>query len=124
MSLVKYMKGRGNKASYDTVAAYISYLQDAFLLHKATRYNISGKELLGGNFKIYTNDQAYHNYLFPTVVIGRGYALEGIVYMALLLKGYEVNIDVLYNGEVDFVATSGNKHYIFKLPIASKTNLQ
>ncbi len=107
--IVKYMKARGSKASYDTVAAYIGYLQDAFLLHKATRYNISGKELLGGNFKIYTNDQAYHNYLFPTVAFGRGYALEGIVYMALLRKGYEVNIGVLYNSEVDFVATSGNK---------------
>lgn len=107
--IVKYLKGRGSKASYDTVAAYISYLQEAFLLHKATRYNISGKEMLGGNFKIYPNDQAYHNYLFPTVAYGRGYALEGIVYMALLRKGYEINTGVLFNSEVDFVATSGNK---------------
>lgn len=107
--IVKYMKGRGSKASYDTVAAYIGYLQDAFLLHKATRYNISGKEMLGGNFKIYTNDQAYHNYLFPTVAFGRGYALEGIVYMALLRKGYEINTGVLFNSEVDFVATSGTR---------------
>lgn len=103
---VKYMKGRGSKASYDTVAAYIDYLQEAFLLHKSTRYNISGKELLGGNFKIYPNDQAYHNYLFPSAAYGRGYALEGIVYMTLLRKGYEVNTGVLHNGEVDFVATS------------------
>lgn len=104
--IVKYMKGRGSKASYDTVAAYISYLQEAFLVHKSTRYNISGKELLGGNFKIYPNDQAYHNYLFPNAGYGRGYALEGIVYMTLLRKGYEVNTGVLHHGEVDFVATS------------------
>lgn len=107
--IVKFMKGRGSKASYDTVAAYIGYLQEAFLLHKATRYNISGKEILGGNFKIYPNDQAYHNYLFPTAAHGRGYALEGIVYMELLRKGYEINTGVLYNGEVDFVATSGGR---------------
>lgn len=111
--IVKYLKGRGSKASYDTVAAYITYLQDAFLLHKATRYNISGKEMLGGNFKVYPNDQAYHNYLFPTAAFGRGYALEGIVYMTLLRKEYEVNTGVLHNGEVDFVATSkGRTLYI------------
>lgn len=107
--IVKYMKGRGSKASYDTIAAYIDYLQEAFLLHKSTRYNISGKELLGGNFKIYPNDQAYHNYLFPSAAYGKGYALEGIVYMTLLRKGYEVNTGVFHNGEVDFVATSGRR---------------
>lgn len=105
--IVKYLKGRGSRASYDTVAAYIDYLQEAFLLHKSMRYNISGKELLGGNFKIYPNDQAYHNYLFPTAAYGKGFALEGIVYMTLLRKDYEVNTGVLYNGEVDFVASSG-----------------
>lgn len=105
--IVKYIKGRGSKASYDTVAAYIEYLQEAFLLHKSIRYNITGKELLGGNFKIYPNDQAYHNYLFPTAGFGKGYALEGIVYMTLVRNGYEVNTGVLYNGEIDFVAKSG-----------------
>lgn len=105
--IVKYVKGRGNKVSYDTVAAYIGYLQEAYLMHKAIRYNISGKELLGGNFKVYPNDQSYHNYLFPTAGYGRGYALEGIVYMELLRRGYEINIGVLYNAEIDFVATSG-----------------
>ncbi len=107
--IVKYLKGRGSKASYDTVAAYISYLQEAFLLHKSTRYNISGKEMLGGNFKIYPNDQAYHNYLFPTAAYGRGYALEGVIYMSLLRKKYEINTGVLHNSEVDFVATSGGR---------------
>ena len=107
--IVKYIKGRGSKVSYDTVAAYIQYLQEAFLMHKSVRYNISGKELLGGNFKIYPNDQSYHNYLFPTAGFGRGYALEGIVFMTLLRKGYEVNTGVLYNAEVDFVAKSGRK---------------
>lgn len=106
--IVKYIKGCGSKASYDTVAAYIEYLQEAFLLHKSVRYNISGKGLLGGNFKIYPNDQAYQNYLFPTAGYGRGYALEGIVYMILLRNEYEVNTGVLHNGEIDFIAKSGS----------------
>lgn len=104
--IVKYLKSRGSRTSYDTIDAYIGYLQEAFLMHKSVRYNISGKELLGGNFKIYPNDQAYHNYLFPTAGYGRGYTLEGIVYIALVRNGYTVNTGVLYNCEVDFVATT------------------
>lgn len=102
--IVNYLKSRGSKTGYDTVAAYILYLQEAFLIHKSERFNIAGKELLGGNFKAYVNDQAYHNYLFPTVRYGSGYILEGIVYMELLRKGYEVTTGVMRDKEVDFIA--------------------
>lgn len=44
--------------------------------------------------------------MYPNAGYGRGYALEAIVYMTLLRKGYEVNTGVLHNSEVDFVATS------------------
>lgn len=107
--IINYMKSKGRRSSYDTVAAYISYLQEAYLIHRADRYNIAGKELLGGNFKIYINDQAYHNYLFPTVRYGSGYLLEGIVYMELLRCGYRVSVGIMNNNEIDFVATSGNR---------------
>lgn len=104
-SIVSYMKGKGSKVSYDTVSSYIIYLQEAFMIYKSQRYNISGKALLGGNFKIYPCDQSYHNYLFPGVRYGRGYMLEGCVYMELLRKDYKVHTGMLQNGEIDFVAT-------------------
>ncbi|MDE6824858.1 MAG: ATP-binding protein [Duncaniella sp.] len=77
----------------------------AYLVHKSERYNIAGKELLAGNFKVYVNDQAYHNYLFPTVRFGSGYLLEGIVYIELLRKGHKVNTGIIRGKEVDFIAT-------------------
>ncbi|MDE5882613.1 MAG: ATP-binding protein [Muribaculaceae bacterium] len=107
--IVNYLKSRGSKSSYDTIATYMLYLQEAYLIHKSERYNISGKELLAGNFKAYVNDQAYHNYLFPTVRFGSGYLLEGIVYMELLRKGYKVNTGIIRDKEVDFIATKDNK---------------
>lgn len=102
--IVNFIKSRGNKSTYDTVAAYIMYLQEAFLVHKSERYNISGKELLAGNFKLYINDQAYHNYLFPSVRYGLGYVLENVVYMEFVRKGYVVNTGVVKGHEVDFIA--------------------
>lgn len=104
--MVNYMKSRGSRTTYDTISSYLQYFQEAFILHKSVRFNISGKELLGGSFKIYPNDQAYHNYLFPTISYGRGYILEGIVFLTLLRKGYKVNTGVLNKGEIDFVASS------------------
>lgn len=106
-SILNYMKSRGSNVSYDTIASYIVYLQESFLVYKSERYNIAGKSLLGGNFKIYPCDQSYHNYLFPGVRYGRGYMLEGMVYMELLRKGYKVHTGVLQKGEIDFVATKG-----------------
>lgn len=103
--IVNYIKSRGSKSSYDTVAAYLLYLQEAYLIHRSDRYNIAGKELLAGNFKAYINDQAYHNYLFPTARFGNGYLLEGIVYMELLRRGYKVNTGIIRDREVDFIAT-------------------
>ncbi|MDE6338511.1 MAG: ATP-binding protein [Muribaculaceae bacterium] len=111
--MVNYMKSKGRKSSYDTVASYIGYLQDAYMVYRVERYNISGKELLGGNFKVYVNDQSYHNYLFPNVRYGSGYLLEGVVYMELLRAGYNVSVGVWNNLEIDFVATSpGRQLYI------------
>ena len=108
-NIVNYLKSRGSKSTYDTIAAYIIYLQDAYLIHKSERYNISGKELLAGSFKVYTNDQAYHNYLFPSVRFGAGYLLENIVYVELLRKGYRVNTGIVRNQEVDFVAVKDTR---------------
>lgn len=102
--IVNFIKSRGNRSTYDTVAAYIMYLQEAFLVHKSERYNISGKELLAGNFKLYINDQAYHNYLFSSVRYGLGYVLENVVYMEFVRKGYVVNRGVVKGHEVDFIA--------------------
>ncbi len=106
--IVNYLKSRGSKSSYDTVASYMMYLQEAYLIHKSERYNVAGKELLAGNFKAYINDQAYHNYLFPTARFGNGYLLEGIVYMELLRKGYKVNTGIIRDKEVDFIATKND----------------
>ena len=107
--IANYLKSKGSKSSYETIATYLIYLQEAFIIHKSERYNISGKALLAGNFKAYPNDQAYHNYLYPTVRFGNGYILEGIVYMELIRKGYKVNTGVIRDKEIDFIAVRNDR---------------
>ena len=106
---VNYFKSNGRKTNYETISSYISYLSKAFLVHKAERYNIAGKELLSGNCKYYSNDLAYYNYLYRGFAYGLGSLLENAVYLDLRRKGWQVYVGVQGEKEVDFVALRGDK---------------
>ena len=107
--IVNYMKSKDRKTTYDTIANYIGYIEETFLVHKAERFNIKGKETLLGNCKYYSNDLAYKNYLYSGLGYGIGYMIENLVYLELRRAGYEVFVGVLPNKEVDFVAKKADK---------------
>ncbi len=108
-NIVNYMKSKGRKTTYDTVANYIGYIEDTFLVHKAERYDIKGKETISGNCKYYINDLAYKNYLYGGFGYGAGYKLENLIYLELRKAGYEVFVGALQNKEVDFIARKKDK---------------
>ena len=89
---------------YDKVALYLSYMSDAYLIHRADRYNVRGKEQLAGLCKYYANDLCFSNYLFRGNQHGIGYDLENAVYLQLRRMGYDVYVGDNGGLEVDFVA--------------------
>jgi len=103
-NIVNYFKSLGRKTTYDTVSAYIGYLEDAFFVHKSERFDIRGKETISGNAKYYINDLAYKNYLHPGFAYGIGYKLENLVYLNLKRANYKVYTGVFRDKEIDFVA--------------------
>ena len=107
--IANYFKSKGRKTTYDTVANYISYIEDTFMIHKVERYDIRGKETISGNCKYYINDLSFKNYLFPGFGYGLGYKLENLVYLELRRAGYEVYIGAIRDKEVDFVAKKGDR---------------
>ena len=108
-NLVNYLSSNRRKTSYETVSQYVEYLLETFVIHKAERYDIKGKESLGGNAKYYANDTAFHNYLFGGYNYGIGYMLENIVYLDLLRASYKVYIGTMRESEIDFVAERGDR---------------
>lgn len=108
-NVTNYLKSKGRKTTYDTIANYIGYIEDTFLLHKAERLDIKGKDTIAGNVKYYCNDLAYKNYLYAGFGYGLGYQLENLIYLELRRMGYEVYIGVLPNKEVDFVAIKASQ---------------
>jgi predicted AAA+ superfamily ATPase len=108
-NITNYFKSKGRKTSYDTIANYIGYIEDTFMMHKAERFDIKGKDTIAGNVKYYCNDLSYQNYLFSGFSAGLGYQLENLIYLELRRHGYQVYVGALLNKEVDFVAKKADR---------------
>jgi hypothetical protein len=108
-NIVNYFSSKNRKTNYETVSSYISYLTNAFLIHKAERYNIRGKETISGNCKYYINDVAFRNYLYQGFGYGTGYLLENTVYLELCRQGFIVYVGIVNDKEVDFVALKDDR---------------
>ena len=108
-SIISYFKSKQKKTNYETVSSYVRFLTDTFIFHQADRYNLRGKQVLGGACKYYLNDLAFKNLLFGLLPTDIGYNLENFVYLQLRRLGYEIQVGVLNNLEIDFVAKKADK---------------
>lgn len=84
-------------------------MEKAYLLHRCSRYDLQGKELLKTQEKFYLADTSLRysvlGYNADTVAA----SLENVVYLELCRRGYTVNIGKTADGEIDFVATRQNE---------------
>lgn len=109
-SIVKFMKSQGEKISETIVSAYISYLCKALIMNPVMRYDIHGKKLFELIFKYYFTDHGLRNYVTGFDLRGSiEKVIENVIYLHLLYCGYKVSVGILRAGEVDFVATKGDK---------------
>lgn len=108
-NIVNYFQSLGRKTNYETLSSYASYLGKAFLMHKAERFHIAGKEIMTGNAKYYSNDLAYYNYLYRGFAYGFGNLLENAIYLDLRRNGWQPYVGVQGTSEVDFVAIKGEQ---------------
>ena len=103
-SITDYIISSGRRVSQNTISDYVEMLREAFIFYPAERFDISGKQLLKVNQKIYIVDVGLRRYLLPRKNYDLGFTLENIVYLELIRRGFRVNIGKLGNTEVDFVA--------------------
>ena len=109
--------------SINTIRTYIEYLEDAFLISKAKRYDVKGRKYIGTPHKYYFEDVGLRNARIGFSQIEENHIMENVIYNELRYRGYSVDVGMvrsreMQNGvqenqqlEVDFVANLGSKRY-------------
>ena len=108
-ALSKALKNEKKQVSNETVERYLQMFTDAYILDKVTRYDLKGKDYLKTLGKYYVADMGLRNYILGYRQIEPSQALENIVYMELLRRGYAVDTGKVGDCEIDFVARSQSK---------------
>lgn len=111
------------KLSAGTISVYLGYLQDAFLIEKALRFDIKGKKYINTPAKYYFVDMGLRNARLSFRQQEYTHIMENVIYNELRARGYSVDVGVVEtvgkeNGvslrkslEVDFVVNSGDRRY-------------
>lgn len=127
----------GIKASDKTISNYIDYLENAFLIRKAQRYDIKGRRYINSPLKYYFADIGLRNARLNFRQQEPTHLMENIVYNELIARGFNVDVGIVEHYtrtaegkqqtkhlEVDFVCNLGNKRYYiqsaFSIPTPEK----
>lgn len=132
-------KSEGNSnLSPNTVRTYLDYMENAFLIEKAERYDVKGKRYINSLSKYYMTDLGVRNALLDFRQQEETHIMENIIYNELLIRGYSVDVGVVEvkgrnkqdewyrkQFEVDFVANQGFRRFYIQsaLSIPDKDKL-
>lgn len=126
------------KLSLNTIRQYIDFLEEAFLIQKAVRYDVKGRKYIDTPVKYYFEDVGLRNARLDFRQVEETHLMENIIYNELRCRGYLVDVGVVNRRildeesgrmlsrqlEVDFIASLGNKRYYiqsaFRLPDEEK----
>lgn len=112
-SISKYLKSENRSIDNETVYNYLSKLESAYILHRCSRFDVQGKEILKTQEKFYLADPALRYSILGYSPDSVAAMLENIIYLELLRRGYEVYVGKLDSAEIDFIAVKQeNKLYI------------
>ena len=115
------IEGLEKNNSYNTVSTYVQALIDSYIVYKANRYDIKGKEFLKTQEKYYAVDIGLRYYM-----LGQGsgkdmgHILENVVYLELLRRGYKVYIGKYDDLEVDFVAKNSENTIYYQVALTTR----
>lgn len=110
-----------------TIYNYLAYLEDAFLIEEANRYDVKGKKYIDTPKKYYFTDIGIRNSFLNFRQQEENHIMENIIFIELKKRGYNVDVGVVEvrdkDGqkqlEIDFIANKGNN----KIYIQSALNI-
>lgn len=129
--LANTFSSNGIGVSDKTIGLYIIYLEDAFFISKAQRYDIKGKKYIASPFKYYFTDVGLRNARLNFRQQEENHIMENIIYNELLVRGFQVDVGIIEHSErdgkgklvrkrleVDFVCNRGSQRYYIQSAFA------
>ena len=109
-----------------TIAKYLAFMEDAFIVEKSVRYDIKGRKYIGTLSKYYFQDVGLRNALLNFRQVEETHLMENVIYNELRRCGYSVDVGMIEvrsatqrkQLEVDFVANKGDKRYYIQSAFA------
>ena len=121
----------GVAISRNTIQDYIAYLQDAFLIEEALRYDVKGRKYIGTESKYYFADMGLRGAILDFRQQEENHIMENVIYNELRMRGFLVDVgmvsawkkdknnqNVRRNLEIDFVAHKGSQRYYIQSAFA------
>lgn len=122
-----------SKISSNTISSYIGYLEDAFVIEEARRYDVKGRGYIGSPLKYYFEDVGLRNARLGFRQVEESRIMENVVYNELRARGYSVDVGVVEKRfreegrdlrkqlEVDFVANRGSDRIYIQSALEMRT---
>ena len=108
-SISDYLKSEHRTLDNETVYNYLEKLEKAYLLHRCSRFDLQGKEILKTQEKFYLADTALRYSVLGYNSDSVASSFENVVYLELCRRGYIVHVGKTDSGEIDFVAVRQNE---------------
>lgn len=116
--IADYLTSQGTKVTHNTILNYLEMLENAYIIYKASRYDIKGKELLKTLEKYYIVDIGIRNSILGFRDSDYGHIIENIVFFELLNRGYTVTVGKNDSLEVDFIATNSKEKKYYQVTLS------
>lgn len=110
--------------SVNTITKFIQYMNEAFLICEALRFDIKGRKYIGTETKYYFTDIGLRNSILGSRQLEENHIMENVIYNELKYRGFSVDVGMVDSkardsegkecrkrNEVDFVANKSNQRY-------------
>lgn len=117
--IADYLKSQRITSSITGVQSYIGYIENAFIVNRARRWDIEGKRFFEIGGKIFFEDLGIRNAIIGYRPNDIGGLMENVVYNHLNSSGYKVTVGVLPQGnEIDFIAEKENEYKYIQVAVS------
>lgn len=124
-NIVNTFKSKGLvSVEYNTVSSYIEFLENSFMINKAVRYDVRGRQYIQTPYKYYFEDIGLRNAGLNFRQYDKEHIMENIIYNELIYRGYNIDVGVVEKFvnnkndktirkifEIDFICNQGSKRY-------------